>query len=54
MILSGHPFVGLKGELFPFPILVRFHEVKFSIWIYFQGIYITVIVWVINEELKVL
>src|SRR6266498_2940002 len=36
---SDHPFVGLKGELFSFPILVRFHKIKFSIWMYFQSIY---------------
>jgi len=52
--LSGHPFVGFKRELFPFSILIRFYKVKFHVRIYFQSIYIAVIVQVIDEELKVL
>src|SRR6266542_5393761 len=51
---SGHPFVGLKGELFPFPIFIWFHEVEFSVRIYLQSIYIAIIVQVVNEEFKVL
>ncbi len=52
--LSDHSFIGLKGEFFSFSILVRFHEVKFGVRIYFQSVYITVIVQVIEEKLKIL
>jgi len=50
---SGHPFIGLKGKLLPFPIFIRLCEIKFNIWMYFQNIYIAVIVRVIKEKLKV-
>ncbi len=49
-----HPFIGFEGEFFPFSIFVRFYKVEFSIWIHFQGIYITIIVEIIEEELDVL
>src|SRR6266498_2398867 len=49
--LSGHPFISFEGELFPFPILLGLHKIKFSVWMYFQSIYIAIIVRIINEKL---
>jgi len=53
-VFSGYPFIGLKRELLPFSILVGFHKIELSIGMYFQSIYIIVVVRIIKKELKVL
>ncbi len=44
MTFPNHFFIDFKGEFFLFSIFFKFYKIKFSIWMNFKGIYITVIV----------